>query len=265
MMGLWDHASETTPGDRDARPSTRGQADGSSDRRPDPTGQYKTEKFPVLHYGSVPNTDLSKWDLRVFGEVDNPFTLTWDEFKALPRKQVTTDIHCVTRWTKLDTPWEGVPIQEILSRAQLRPTATHVLAHSEQGYTANLPLSVLDDDDVLLADTYDGRPLDPEHGWPLRLFVRSATSGRVPSGSAGSSSSITTSSASGSATATTTTPTPGRRSVSASRAVACWAADRFVAGCGPRSRTLKCARCGPPGASRSTTHPRRTQSRAEGP
>jgi DMSO/TMAO reductase YedYZ molybdopterin-dependent catalytic subunit len=136
-----------------------------------PPGQYKTDKFPVLHYGSIPNTDLAKWDFRVFGEVDNPFTLTWDEFKALPRKQVTTDIHCVTRWTKLDTPWEGVPIQEILSRAQLRPSATHVLAHSEQGYTANLPLSVLDDDDVLLADTYDGRPLDPEHGWPLRLFV----------------------------------------------------------------------------------------------
>jgi DMSO/TMAO reductase YedYZ molybdopterin-dependent catalytic subunit len=136
-----------------------------------PPGQYKTDKFPVLHYGSIPNTELAKWDFRVFGAVDSPFMLTWDEFKALPRKQVNTDIHCVTRWTKLDTTWEGVPIQEILSRAQLRPEVTHVLAHSEQGYTANLPISVLDDDDVLLADTYDGRPLDPEHGWPLRLFV----------------------------------------------------------------------------------------------
>ena len=136
-----------------------------------PPGQYRTEKFPVLHYGSVPNTDLAKWDFRVFGEVDAPFTLTWEQLKTLPRKTVATDIHCVTRWTKLDTTWEGVPIQEILRLAQVRPGATHVLAHSEQGYTANMPLSVLDDDDVLLADTFDGQPLDKEHGWPLRLLV----------------------------------------------------------------------------------------------
>ena len=136
-----------------------------------PPGQYVTEKFPVLHYGSVPRTDLSSWDFKTYGEVDSPFTLTWQEFQALPRKQVTTDIHCVTRWTKLDTVWEGVPIQEILTRAQLRPSASHVLAHCEQGYTANLPLEVLDDDDVLLADIFDGQPLDPEHGYPLRLFV----------------------------------------------------------------------------------------------
>jgi DMSO/TMAO reductase YedYZ molybdopterin-dependent catalytic subunit len=136
-----------------------------------PPGQYKTDKFPVLHYGSVPRTDLAKWDFRVFGAVDAPFTLTWDQFKALPRKTVNTDIHCVTRWSKLDTTWEGVPIQEILRLAQLRPPAKFVVAHSEQGYTANLPLEVLDDDDVLLADTFGGAPLEPEHGYPLRLLV----------------------------------------------------------------------------------------------
>ncbi len=136
-----------------------------------PPGQYRTEKFPVLHYGSVPRTDLSTWDFRVWGEVDNPFTLTWDQLKALPRKTVHTDIHCVTRWSKLDTAWEGVPIQAILELAQLRPTARFVVAHAEQGYTANLPLDVLDDDDVLLADTFAGEPLELEHGWPLRLFV----------------------------------------------------------------------------------------------
>ncbi len=136
-----------------------------------PPGQYRTEKFPVLHYGSTPKTDLAAWDFKVFGEVDSPFTLTWTEFKALPRKTVQTDIHCVTRWTKLDTSWEGVPIQEILGRAQLRSPAAFVLAHSEQGYTANLPLSILDDDDVLLADTFGGQPLELEHGWPLRLLV----------------------------------------------------------------------------------------------
>jgi DMSO/TMAO reductase YedYZ molybdopterin-dependent catalytic subunit len=136
-----------------------------------PPGQYRTEKFPVLHYGSTPSTDLATWDFKVFGEVDSPFRLTWTEFKALPRKTVQTDIHCVTRWTKLDTTWDGVPIQEILSRAQLRPAAGFVVAHSEQGYTANLPLSILDDDDVLLADTFGGQPLELEHGWPLRLLV----------------------------------------------------------------------------------------------
>ncbi len=136
-----------------------------------PPGQYKTDKFPVLHYGSVPRVDLATWDFKVWGQVDAPFTLTWDQFKQLPRTSVHTDIHCVTRWTKLDTDWEGVAIQEILSLAQVRPSATHVVAHSEQGYTANLPLSVLDDDDVMLADTYDGKPLDPEHGYPLRLLV----------------------------------------------------------------------------------------------
>jgi len=136
-----------------------------------PPGQYSTEKFPVLHYGSVPRADLATWDLRVWGEVDSPFTLSWEQFRTLPRKRVDTDIHCVTRWSKLDTAWEGVPIQTILEMAQVRSSATHVLSHAEQGYTANLPLSVLDDDDVLLADTFDGRPLDPEHGYPLRLLV----------------------------------------------------------------------------------------------
>ena len=136
-----------------------------------PPGQYKTDKFPVLHYGSVPKTDLATWDFRVWGEVGAPFSLTWQQFKELPRKTVHTDIHCVTRWTKLDTDWEGVPIQEILRLAQVRPSATHVVAHSEQGYTANLPLSVLDDDDVMLADTFGGEPLEREHGYPLRLLV----------------------------------------------------------------------------------------------
>ena len=136
-----------------------------------PPGQYETTKFPVLHYGSVPGADLRTWDFTVWGQVDSPFRLTWSEFKALPRQTVETDIHCVTRWTKLDTTWQGVPIRAVLEAAQVRPAATFVLAHSEQGYTANVPLSVLDDDDVLLADTFNGEPLEPEHGYPLRLLV----------------------------------------------------------------------------------------------
>jgi DMSO/TMAO reductase YedYZ molybdopterin-dependent catalytic subunit len=136
-----------------------------------PPGQYVTEKWPVLHYGSVPHTDLATWDFKVFGEVANPFTFPWDEFKLMPRKKVQADIHCVTRWTKLDTGFEGVPIQHILELAQVKPTVKFAVAHCEQGYTTNLPLEVLDDDDVLLADSFDGKPLEAEHGWPLRLFV----------------------------------------------------------------------------------------------
>lgn len=136
-----------------------------------PPGQYVTEKWPVLHYGSIPRTDLATWSFRVWGEIEAPFQLTWEQFKALPRKTVHTDIHCVTRWSKLDADFEGVPIQHVLELAQLRPSARFVVAHAEQGYTTNLPLEVLDDDDVLLADTYAGEPLAPEHGYPLRLFV----------------------------------------------------------------------------------------------
>jgi DMSO/TMAO reductase YedYZ molybdopterin-dependent catalytic subunit len=147
-----------------------GKLDDEQKRRV-PPGQYVTEKWPVLHYGSVPQTDLVKWDFKVFGEVESPFTIRWDEFKLMPRKKVHTDIHCVTRWTKLDTDFEGVPIQHILELAQLKPTAKFVVAHCEQGYTTNMPLSVLDDDDVLLTDTFEGKPLEAEHGWPVRLFV----------------------------------------------------------------------------------------------
>ncbi len=148
------------------------------DRRSDPAladrippGQYLTEKFPVLHYGSVPSVDLARWDIRIFGEVSRPIRLTWDEFRALPRTQVTADIHCVTRWSKLDTHWEGVGIRTFLALAGPLDSATHVVAHAEHGYTANLPMDVLVDDDVLLADTFEGEPLTPEHGWPLRLVV----------------------------------------------------------------------------------------------
>ncbi len=136
-----------------------------------PPGQYVTQKWPVLHYSSVPRTDLSRWDFSVSGEVEQPLSLSWEEFQALPHASVHTDIHCVTRWSRLDAEFAGVPIRAILERARPSSGARFVLAHCEQGYTANLPLDVLDDDDVLLADSADGAPLTPEHGWPLRLLV----------------------------------------------------------------------------------------------
>jgi DMSO/TMAO reductase YedYZ molybdopterin-dependent catalytic subunit len=136
-----------------------------------PPGQYLTERFPVLTVGGNPTFDLATWDFTVFGEVENELTLSWDELRALPHQPVKTDIHCVTRWSKLDTEWLGVPVRELLHRAGVKPTATHVMAYSDGGYTTNVPLEALYDDDVLLTHTYDGKPLEPDHGAPLRLLV----------------------------------------------------------------------------------------------
>ncbi len=136
-----------------------------------PPGQYLTEKWPVLHYGSVPRVDLATWDFKVWGEVGQPIDLSWEQFQALPRKTVHTDIHCVTRWTKLDTDFEGVAPRTVIDLVRPTSSARFVVAHCEQGYTTNLPLDALLDDDVLLADTYAGEPLEPEHGYPLRLMV----------------------------------------------------------------------------------------------
>jgi len=138
-----------------------------------PPGQFVTEKFPVLHYGPVPRVDLAKWDFRLFGLglVESPVRFTWEEFRALPATQITCDIHCVTRWSKLDTTWEGVRFKDLVSHVKIRPEATHVMAHCEYGFTTNVALEVLMDDDVLLAWGYDGKPLEPEHGYPLRLLV----------------------------------------------------------------------------------------------
>ena len=136
-----------------------------------PPGQYLTERFPVLTVGANPAFDLSEWYLDIFGEVDNALTLSWDELQALPQREVTTDIHCVTRWSKLDTTWVGVAVSELLGRAAVNPQGKFVMAYSDGGYTTNLPLEVVLDDGVLVAHTYDGKPLEPDHGAPLRLLV----------------------------------------------------------------------------------------------
>src|SRR3954452_23738947 len=115
-----------------------------------PPGQYLTERFPVLTVGPNPAYDLTDWDLTLFGEVEQPLTLSWDELQALPQKEITTDIHCVTRWSKLDTTWVGVPVSELLDRAGVSERGTHVMAYSDGGYTTNVPLSALYDDDVLV-------------------------------------------------------------------------------------------------------------------
>jgi DMSO/TMAO reductase YedYZ molybdopterin-dependent catalytic subunit len=137
-----------------------------------PPGQFLTEKFPVLHYGSVPiYGNLDQWDFRVFGLVEEPRRFSWNDLMKLPRNSQVCDIHCVTRWSKLDTQWTGVPWREFLNEVRVKEEATHVMAHCENGFTTNIALEVLDDDDTMLAFEYDGKPLEPEHGYPLRLLV----------------------------------------------------------------------------------------------
>ncbi len=137
-----------------------------------PPGQFLTEKFPVLHYGSVPvYKSLDEWDFRVFGLVAEPLRFTWEELMKLPVQRQVVDIHCVTRWSKLDMAWTGIPWRELLKLVTIKTEATHVMAHCEYGFTANVALDVLDDDDTILAFMYDDKPLAPEHGYPLRLLV----------------------------------------------------------------------------------------------
>src|SRR3954471_19422293 len=136
-----------------------------------PPGQYITEKWPVMHAGSVQSTELATWDFKVWGQVEEPLTLSWDEFDALPKSENVQDIHCVTRWSRFDTRFRGVHWRELAKLVKPKPTANFVIAHSEQGYTANVPLRFLEDDLALLATEADGEPLEPEHGWPLRLVV----------------------------------------------------------------------------------------------
>jgi DMSO/TMAO reductase YedYZ molybdopterin-dependent catalytic subunit len=138
-----------------------------------PPGQYVTEKWPVLHAGTVPQTDLATWDFTVFGEVEEPLTLSWEELLELPSTEITVDIHCVTRWSRFDTSFKGVHWRELAKLVAPKPSARFVLAHAEQGFTANVPLVALEDDEALIAYEADGEPLAPEHGWPLRLVVPS--------------------------------------------------------------------------------------------
>jgi DMSO/TMAO reductase YedYZ molybdopterin-dependent catalytic subunit len=136
-----------------------------------PPGQRVTEKFPVLHYGGIPRFDRQTWDLRVFGLVREPLALTYGEFVDLPTTRIVADIHCVTGWSKLDTVWEGVLFRELWARVKAKPEGRFVMVHCEHGFTTNVPLEVLLDDDVLLAYRYDDAPLSAEHGYPLRLVV----------------------------------------------------------------------------------------------
>jgi len=138
-----------------------------------PPGQSLTQKFPVLHYGPVPSFNPATWDFRVWGEVEEEKRWTWDEFNQLPRTRLVMDIHCVTKWSKFDAAWEGVSVRTLVEQGMIRlkSSARYVLQHAEYGFTVNLPLSVVLADNFLLATHYDGQPLAPDHGYPLRGVV----------------------------------------------------------------------------------------------
>jgi DMSO/TMAO reductase YedYZ molybdopterin-dependent catalytic subunit len=144
---------------------------GHDRARRTPPGQVLTTKWPVLTYGRTPRFDPATWSFRCFGLVEREVRWSWPELLALPRAEVTSDIHCVTRWSRLDNRFEGVPLREILARVHPRPEARYVLVHADPDYTTNLALADLADDDVLLALRHDGRDLTPDHGGPLRLVV----------------------------------------------------------------------------------------------
>jgi DMSO/TMAO reductase YedYZ molybdopterin-dependent catalytic subunit len=136
-----------------------------------PAGQSLTNKFPVLTYGPVPKFNAATWDLRVFGLVENEMRWTWQEFLQIPTVTITTDIHCVTRWSKFDTTWEGVRFSDFVKLFGIKPEVQHVIAHCDYGYTTNVPLEDMLRDDVLLAYKYGGDWLEPDHGAPVRTLV----------------------------------------------------------------------------------------------
>ena len=134
-----------------------------------PPGQYLTRDFPVLSAGPTPKVHLHRWTFSIEGEVDEPRSWTWEELTALPAEEVTVDIHCVTKWTKLDTTWKGVSLDTLL--AGVATEAAYVTVFCDGGYTTNLPLEDLTDGKAWVAYEYDGAPLEPEHGGPVRLLV----------------------------------------------------------------------------------------------
>ena len=138
-----------------------------------PPGQSLTQKFPVLHYGPVPRFDPATWDFRIWGEVEEELRWDWEAFNQLPRTNILMDIHCVTRWSKFETRWEGVSLKTLIDAGllKLKPGARYTIQHAEYGYSTNLPLDVVLQDNFLLATHFDGQPLSPDHGYPLRGVI----------------------------------------------------------------------------------------------
>lgn len=144
-----------------------------TDKKRLPPGQSPTSGFPILHQGAIPAFNPTTWDFRIWGAVEEPIVWTWDQVLALPHTQVHLDLHCVTKWSKLDTVWEGISLKKLVEDGIVKPQANakFVMQHAEGGYTTNLPLDIALQDNFLLATHYDGKPLAPEHGFPLRGVI----------------------------------------------------------------------------------------------
>jgi DMSO/TMAO reductase YedYZ molybdopterin-dependent catalytic subunit len=136
-----------------------------------PPGQYLVRDFPVLSAGPTPRTPLDQWTFTIQGLVREPVKWTWEEFLRLPSQEFIRDIHCVTKWSKLDTRWQGVTIDTLFEHVELDPKAMYVTAFCDGGYTTNVPLADLVDGQAFVGYQYDGAPLAPEHGGPARLVV----------------------------------------------------------------------------------------------
>jgi DMSO/TMAO reductase YedYZ molybdopterin-dependent catalytic subunit len=147
----------------------RGHREPAADQSRLPPGQYLTRDFPVLSAGPTPRTDLGNWTFALDGNVGASRSWSWDEFLALPSETFTVDIHCVTKWTKLDTSWTGVPVDVLLDGVE--PQSEHVTAWCDGGYTTNVPLADLTGGKGWVVYRYGGEALEPEHGGPARLLV----------------------------------------------------------------------------------------------
>jgi DMSO/TMAO reductase YedYZ molybdopterin-dependent catalytic subunit len=161
-----------------------------------PPGQSLTSGFPILHYGPIPTFNPATWDFRIWGAVEEPLTWTWDQILDLPRVKIRLDLHCVTTWSKFDTEWEGLSPKMLVEQGLIKPLpdARYVMQHADHGYTTNIPMTVFLQENFLLATHYGGKPLTPEHGYPLRGVIGSipgrgdlqtSTCGKAPSGCAG--------------------------------------------------------------------------------
>ena len=150
----------------------RGDGDAASRT---PPGQQLTTKWPVLHHGVAPTLDRETWELRVWGLCDNPYTLNWEQFRQLPQVDVQCDIHCVTRWSRLDNVFTGVPVRHLIELAKPKPEAAFVMQHGNSepanDFTVNVPLDEFVEDDCVLAWAHDGEPLSHDHGYPVRAVV----------------------------------------------------------------------------------------------
>ncbi|RAP75118.1 sulfite oxidase-like oxidoreductase [Paenibacillus montanisoli] len=155
---------------KNAKPMPQAEVDASLAHRL-PPGQTVTERFPILHEGEVPVYSLPDWRLRIFGEVEKELEFSLEQLKEMKQTEQVCDIHCVTRWSKFDTKWEGVLFKDLLPLLGVKPEGRYVMIHADNDYETNVPLEDLMRDDILLAFKFDGQPLTPKHGFPLRLIV----------------------------------------------------------------------------------------------